>query len=223
MPTGASDSLTPIARFLEWSQPRRVLDVGVGSGRMGLLAREYGNIPWLRTSDAGIVVDGIEGYEPYLGDIQEALYDEIIVGEANDTLAALAASDRRYDLVIAAEILEHFSRDDGTTFLQRCLGVGDVVLLTTPSWYFGQEIAENPLETHRSFWSPADLRLAGASAFLHHGLTTVCLFGDVDVARRYSDEQLRARPRWFQWILPLAWEQLLRRARAALQARRHWS
>lgn len=194
MPTGASDCLTPVACFLEWLQPRRVLDVGVGAGRMGFLSREYGDVPWRRSGEqAGIVVDGIEGHEPYLGDVQRALYDDLIVGEANDVLLRLVASDRRYDLVIAAEILEHFSSQEGAMFLQRCLAVGDVVLVTTPSWYFDQAVAENPFETHKSFWSPTDLRRAGATAFLHQGLTTICLFGDPEIARRYGNEQERRR------------------------------
>jgi hypothetical protein len=217
MPTGAADSLTPVARFIEWLQPARVLDVGVGSGRMGFIAREYGNVPWLREGrDDGIVVDGIEGYEPYLGKVQRAIYDDLVVGEANEILVRMAKARARYDLVIAAEILEHFSTEDGARFLNRCQAIGDVVLVTTPSWYFDQEIAENPLETHRSFWSPADLRRAGATGFLLQGLTTVCLFGSPVIARRFRDERpATAPPRWFQWVLPHAWEQLLRRARAA--------
>ena len=47
VPTGFPDSLTPVARFIEeWLQPYTVLDVGVGGGRMGFLAREYGHVPW---------------------------------------------------------------------------------------------------------------------------------------------------------------------------------
>jgi hypothetical protein len=48
LPTGFTDSLTPVAQFIEWLQPALVLDVGVGRGRMGFLAREYGHIPWHR-------------------------------------------------------------------------------------------------------------------------------------------------------------------------------
>lgn len=215
MPTGPADSLTPVARFIEWLQPERVLDIGIGSGRMGFLAREYGNRPWLRGDpDDGIVVDGIEGYEPYLGNAQRAIYDELIVGEANEVLARIAESDKRYDLVIAAEILEHFRFEEGAEFLRRCRAVGDVVLVTTPSYYFDQEIPENPLEAHRSFWSPAELRRAGATAFIHRGITNVCIFETGDLAERLRQDGFVPRPRWFQWILPLAWEELLRRIKA---------
>jgi hypothetical protein len=221
MPTGSADTLTPVAQFVEWLQPGRVLDVGVGAGRMGVIARQYGNLSWLRVGrDDGIVVDGIEGYEPYLGPIQRAVYDEIFVGEANATLAKMVESGTRYDLVIAAEILEHFTREDGATFLRRCLALGDVLLVTTPSWYFDQTIGDNSLETHRSFWSPADLRRAGAQTFLHRGLANVCVLGNAEVISAYLDAHRPTRPRWYQWVLPRAWEQLLRQARAELRERR---
>jgi hypothetical protein len=217
MPIGTPDTLTPVAQFVEWLQPGRVLDVGVGAGRMGSIARQYGNVSWLRVGrDDGIVVDGIEGYEPYLGEIQRAVYDEILVGEANEMLREIVESGTRYDLVVAAEILEHFSTQDGTTFLERCLAVGDVVLVTTPSWYFDQQIGDNALERHRSFWSPADLRHAGARAFLHRGAANVCVFGNPEVISAYLDAH-RPPLRWYQWILPRAWEELLRQLRASLR------
>lgn len=185
---------------------------------MGFIARLYGNVSWLRVGrEDGIVVDGIEGYEPYLGPIQHAVYDEILVGEANETLAEIAASDRRYDLVIAAEIVEHLSVEVGTTFLERCLAVGDIVLVTTPSWYFDQQIGDNSLETHRSFWSPADLRHAGARAFLHRGAANVCVLGNPGVISAYLDAHRAPRWRWYQWVLPHAWEELLRQLRASLR------
>src|SRR5947199_8982407 len=113
MPTGFTDSLTPVAQFIEWLQPERVLDVGVGGGRMGFLAREYACIPWHPNARGHrVVIDGIEGYAPYLGDLQRAIYDDLIVGEAVEILARMADAERRYNLVIASDILEHFVREE---------------------------------------------------------------------------------------------------------------
>jgi hypothetical protein len=219
MPTGFTDSLSPTARFIEWLQPARVLDVGVGGGRMGFLAREYGHLPWMeRAHGEGLVVHGIEGHEPYIGEIQRAVYDELLLGDALELLPKIAAEGHRYDLVIAADILEHFSAADGHTFIERCLGVGRVLIVATPSWYFDQEIEENPLETHRSYWSEEALREAGASAILHRGESLVCLFGDDATVRDYmglarADEQSR----WFEWVLPAVWQSVLRSARSQLR------
>ncbi len=106
MPTGFPDSLTPVARFVEWLQPARVLDVGVGGGRMGFLAREYGHHPWHpRARGDGVEVHGIEGYEPYIGDVQRAVYDRLLIGEALEVLGRLAGEGARYDLAIAADVI----------------------------------------------------------------------------------------------------------------------
>jgi SAM-dependent methyltransferase len=222
-PTGFTDSLTPVARFIEWLQPERVLDVGVGGGRMGFLAREYAHLPWHPHAKVGpVVVDGIEGYAPYVGDLQRALYDELLVGEAIETLTTMAEAGRRYDLVIAADILEHFSSQDAPHFLDGCLRVGQCVLIVTPRRYFDQQSSDNPLETHRSHWPEDSLLRLGATAVLHRGeSSTVCLFGDETVARTYSTG-LRAA-RWYRWILPPEWERLLKDLRARARPRPHRS
>jgi hypothetical protein len=99
---------------------------------MGFLAREYAHRPWHPRAKAGpVVVDGIEGYAPYLGDLQRAIYDDLVVGEAIETIARMAEVGRRYDLVIAADILEHFSPVDARRFLDRCLRISTCVLIAT--------------------------------------------------------------------------------------------
>lgn len=221
VPTGFTDSLSPVAQFTEWLQPGLVLDVGIGRGRMGFLAREYGHIPWNpRARGEGVVVHGIEGYEPYVGDLQRALYDELIIGEALDTLARLIAAGRRYDLVIAADILEHFSHEEGAVFLERCAAVGEVVVVVTPRSYFEQGSAENPLQTHRSYWPEHELLRYGATAVLHRGASTVCLFGNEEIARAYcrAPDGLGGS-QWYGWVLPPNWERILRRIRAEVGRR----
>ena len=66
-------------------QPRRVLDVGIGSlGRWALLAREFSDVwggrvlaeSWLMT------VDGIEAFSPQVHELHGALYDHVFLGDA---------------------------------------------------------------------------------------------------------------------------------------------
>ena len=186
MPTGFTDSLTPTAVSSSGCSLRWLLDVGVGGGRMGFLAREYGHLPWMeRAHGDGLVVHGIEGHEPYIGAVQRAVYDELLIGDALELLPRLAEEGRRYDLVIAADIVEHFPDTDGKRFIDRCLDLGRILVIATPSSVFEQELEENPLETHRSFWSEEALREAGATAVLHRGESLVCLFGDRAIARDY--------------------------------------
>jgi hypothetical protein len=221
MPTGFTDSLTPVAAFVEWLQPHNVLDVGVGGGRIGFLAREYGHVPWHpRARQGPVVIHGIEGYEPYLGALQHAIYDELFVEEALTALTRIAGDGGRYDLVVAADILEHFTPDEGYRLLDLCQTVGDVVMIATPSEYFDQESAANPLETHRSHWPERRLVEAGATAVLHWGATTVCLFGNQGVASAYGGTRGGGDIRWYGWLVPPRWERKLRVSRRKLQERR---
>lgn len=192
MSTGFPDSLTPAAKLIEWLQPARVLDVGVGGGRMGFLAREYGHHPWHpRAHGGGVELHGIEGHEPYIGPIQRAVYDRIEIGDALDVLARLEAEGERYELVIASDILEHFSDDDGRLLLERCLAVGDLLLIVTPYEWFQQPSEENELQMHRSHWEIRSLRAAGAHAILHRGESIVALFGDAELAEEYASRLRR--------------------------------
>ena len=132
MPTGFADSLTPAAAFIEWLQPKRVLDIGVGNGRMGFLVREYGNkegVPNWRPGPQRLV--GVEGYQPYLGPLHGLLYDEILIGDALDLLPQISDG---FDLVIAADIIEHFADAEAETFLDHTTRLGRAVLLVTPSF-----------------------------------------------------------------------------------------
>jgi hypothetical protein len=66
VPAGFTDSLTPVAQFIEWLQPELVSDVGAGRGRMGSLAREYGRSRGIheRVATAVIVHDIAESGAP---------------------------------------------------------------------------------------------------------------------------------------------------------------
>jgi cyclopropane fatty-acyl-phospholipid synthase-like methyltransferase len=215
MPTGFPDSLTPVARFIEWLQPGTVLDVGVGGGRMGFLAKEYGHVPWHpRGRGEQVTIHGIEGYEPYIGDLQRAIYDVLMVGEANQMLQKLASDERRYDLVIASDVLEHFTSRDAESFIDRCIAVGEVIVVVTPGQFFEQVSDENPLETHRSFWPESTLKQLGATLVLHRETSTVCLFGSQDIADAYRLAQRRGRRSVLSdWVLPPAWRRLIGRLR----------
>lgn len=217
MPTGFTDSLTPVARLIEWLQPETVLDIGIGNGRMGFLAREYGHQPWHpRARGHGVRIDGIEGHEPYIRDLQEAIYDRIMVGNALDVLATLRSEHARYQLAIAAGIIEHFEPDDAKRFLDHCLAVTELLLVATPHTYFAQEDPENPLETHRSHWPEQALLRAGARTILHRGESLIALFGDSVLTAEYLAAR---RPRLREWLLPPALLTKAYEARARRQAR----
>lgn len=218
VPTGFWDSLGPAARFIEWMQPKRVLDVGVGNGRMGFLVREYGakeGIP--RYKPGNLIIDGIEGYAPYLGPLQEAIYDRIIV---SDALRALDDMTDRYELVIASDILEHFSEADARHFLHLLPRVGSVALVITPTFDMPQRSEINPLEDHRSFWPASTLRSAGARFVQEYPLSVLALLGDVGIIDTYAALTFQ-HTTIKDWVLPPELRRRLRETRQRRRSGRH--
>jgi hypothetical protein len=163
VPSSFPDALSVVAAWVQALAPAAVLDVGIGFGKYGLLFREYLDVsPRSERGEAygaaasRVRIDGIEAYAPYVGALQRAIYDQIHVGDALAVLPRLG----RYDLVFAADVLEHFTRPDGERFLEAAAQHAAMgVLIVTPALDLPQEdVFGNPFERHRSFWTPDDFR-----------------------------------------------------------------
>ncbi|MEZ5672506.1 MAG: class I SAM-dependent methyltransferase [Thiotrichaceae bacterium] len=135
-------------------------------GQYGFLARMNlenlhlfeveGDKGWQRSKQQWRVqIDGIEACEVYRTPIHDYVYNQIMIGDALDILPTLPAQS--YDLVLAIDILEHFTKPMAEQFLQELQRVGRSVLLSTPKIFIPQEVAANPYENHRSLWTEAEL------------------------------------------------------------------
>ena len=154
MPSSHFRNIPVVIQALRTLNPRRVLDVGVGCGKYGLLAREYLEVwghefePWRKNA---IIVDGIEVFEPYITAVHRAVYDHLFVGEAVSVLAGMPA--RSYDVVVAVEVLEHFDQEQGAIFLSQLARVSRAMILTTPTKYKRTSAAfGNSYEVHQTVW-----------------------------------------------------------------------
>ena len=85
-----------------------------------------------------IRIDGIEGYPGYLTPVHDYSYNKIFIGDALSLLTSI--SNESYDFVLAVDILEHFTKEDGVRFLKECLRIASKsVLISTPkgkNWFF---------------------------------------------------------------------------------------
>jgi hypothetical protein len=154
--------------------PTSVLDVGIGTGKYGLLCYEYLTYWGSESSGRKIRVDGIEPAASRLTPLHHALYNQIITERAETFLPTLP--DNAYDLALFIDAIEHLDKPDGTNVLRELQRIASVVLVTTPSFFYPQAAAgENPYATHRSFWSAADLKRAGAFYILKRE-ATIALF-----------------------------------------------
>lgn len=170
MPFSQSSQISPILSFVEKEQPLSVLDVGTGFGQYGFLARtnlEHMNLfevdgPNSRRrekSEWKIVIDGIEAFPKYITPVHDYAYDAIFKGDALDVLPNMT---RKYDMVLAIDILEHFDKEQGLKFLSYLSQVSSrSVLISTPKDFIEQESEANPFENHRSFWTFEELSSLG--------------------------------------------------------------
>jgi len=126
---------------LEKRQPTSVLDIGIGYGKYGFLAREYGHAK---------IVDGVEAEKRYITPIQKSIYDSLYLVDITKELDVIA---RVYDLVLFIDCIEHMSKEEGHMVLQhfKC-----PIIVSTPAMSFGQVIKDYPFEEHKSEWVPED-------------------------------------------------------------------
>lgn len=176
MPFSQSSQISAIVGYAQQLQPGSVLDVGTGMGQYGFLLRtnlEHINLFEVDGSAArqrarsswALRIDGIEGYATYLTPVHDYAYNQVLVGNAMDILPTLG--DRSYELVLAIDILEHLSADDGRVFLAHCIRIASrAVLVSTPKEFVPQDVPANPLENHRSVWTEGELRQLGFTTTL---------------------------------------------------------
>lgn len=171
MPFSQSSQISSIVRFMESEQPASILDVGAGMGQYGFLARtNLENINLFEFLDEktarkrsregwNIRIDCIEGFAEYITPVHEYAYNRILIGDALELLPQI---DRKYELVMAIDILEHFDKETGRRFIdllkQVCSGA---ILVSTPKDFVEQAVEANPLEDHRSHWNEEELKSEG--------------------------------------------------------------
>lgn len=185
MPTSHWNQLNEIMDMVVLISPKSILDVGVGFGKYGFLSREFLELrdseveygKWKRT------IDGVEAYEGYLTPVHEHIYDEIFIGDAVELVPNL---EKKYDLVLLIDVLEHLDRGEGEKLLDACIGRSGHVIVSTPKNIGGQKDShDNPYEVHRSQWTKADFARFPGKFFVPNYNSIICYIGG-DAARLRS-------------------------------------
>jgi len=157
MPSSAIHQVPVIVSKVYSLNPNSVLDVGFGFGKYGYILREYLDIMRYRYNpkDWKVIIDGIEVYKEYITDIHRQIYNNIAIGNALDIMPKL--NDKAYDVLIAVDILEHFSLEEGRKFLQECKRIAKTSIICTPIYFFEQgAVFNNSFEIHKSVWKETD-------------------------------------------------------------------
>ncbi|MCP4748715.1 MAG: class I SAM-dependent methyltransferase [Desulfobacteraceae bacterium] len=159
MPTSPFSHIPIFINYLAVTRPDSILDIGLGNGKLGFLARDLLDVMMgerYRKEQWQVRIDGIEVFENYIQTFQREIYDHIYIGDAFDIIEQMDS----YDMVILGDILEHFEKQKAWEFLDRCMVKAEkYIILNIPlgeAWT-QPEIYENPYEKHLSFWSREEL------------------------------------------------------------------
>lgn len=128
--------------------PKKILDVGCGYGKHGVLLREYVH----PTPE----VHGVEAWEPYVDAHRlRGIYDHLIVGDA---LNLRAEQLDQFDMVVMGDVIEHMEKGAALDFLGRIRGW---VIIATPVLHFHTDEGLPPTEAHVSHWTRTDFESTG--------------------------------------------------------------
>lgn len=179
MPTSVHYQISTIVEMIIALKPSSVLDIGAGTGKYGLLMREYlelwGNDGHLEKSDWKCRIDAIEVFEPYISPVHEYVYDRVYVGDATVVIEQIS---HRYDLAILIDVLEHIDKDRGSHFIRALRDRTDAIIVSLPKRFVAQgALFNNPYEVHRAEWSRSDFSRLGPCCFQELGNKLICLMG----------------------------------------------
>ena len=158
MPTSHLYQLNDLVALISHAHPQRLLDIGIGFGKYGFLAREYLEL-WdegRQYEDWRHQIDGIKAFPNYLRPWHEQIYDHIFQGDAREIVPTLTTT---YDLALLIDVLEHFTYADGWELLQQLQRHAHNLLISTPKdiGHQGEEFG-NAFEVHRFQWHPRHFR-----------------------------------------------------------------
>lgn len=154
MPTSTYVHIPEVIRIMTIIKPNSVLDVGLGNGKMGFLARDLLDVmlgqSYLK-KDWKILIDGIEVFPAYIQEHQRFIYDHIFIGDAFEIIETTG----KYDLIILGDVLEHFPKEKAWGFLNKCYHhCNNYLLINLPigEGWTQKDIYGNEHEQHLSFW-----------------------------------------------------------------------
>lgn len=138
-------------------QPQRVLDIGVGFGRWGMIVREFCDVWYdhVLPNDWQIHIEGIEGFADNIDDYHKHFYNKIHIGDARRIIPTLSTT---WDVIIFGDVLEHFERQEAEQLLEWALDNSTYVLINIPlgSEWPQEDKYKNPYERHLSEWEAQD-------------------------------------------------------------------
>jgi len=133
MPLSRPYTYARLLDFIWTSNPKSILDVGVGFGGLGMMFREIVDIRWGRVHkhEWEVIIDGVEINKDYMNPLWSYIYDSVFLRNA---LEMLPDFDKKYDVVFLGDIIEHLTKEDAQKLLELSVKVSNkYVVITTPT------------------------------------------------------------------------------------------
>lgn len=146
-------------RLLTFYPERLDMDTVLG-GCGSVLDLGCGSLSIVRRSRTATYRVGVDIFRNYLVEARQgATHDDFVLCD----LRRPCVRPKSFDAVIAFEVLEHMTKQQGADLLVYMESVArKAVVVTTPNGHVEQEEYEgNPYQEHKSFWSADELRSLG--------------------------------------------------------------
>lgn len=158
MSTSFYQAIPFILSQLEMEQPSSILDLGIGHGKYGVLAREILELQHNRYAkdEWKTRIDGIEVVQQYVNPVYKYAYDNVYFGEFEEVINCLD----RYDIVLFINVLQYFSKEKGLEVIKKVLEhTNKFLLISIPLYPVKQyDYKRNTFEDPKSIWSIIDFR-----------------------------------------------------------------
>lgn len=154
MPTSTWATVHIAVKIINMLKPTKVLDIGIGSGKWGFIARELLDIRRgkFQKNEFEAVIDGIEVFPRYISDYHNGIYNQIFIGNALEVVKDID----RYELAIIGDCLEHFKKEDAYNLLDILCNKCTAILIILPLGESPQGICfDNPNEIHQDLYNKA--------------------------------------------------------------------
>jgi len=105
---------------------------------------------------------GVDAYQPDLDRARATrTHDEFVLTDAHNLTTSFQAND--FDACVALDVIEHFTKSDGLTFLQtlESLARRKVVILTPNGFLPQSSKVEGDFQKHLSGWEPEEMNDLG--------------------------------------------------------------
>jgi len=158
MPWSVIENVPPIANEIQWLNPKRMIDLGVGLGLYGVIARQLLDGIYGRFSPAEWTAEivGVEAFEAYRNPCW-ASYSCVNIGNFTEEMFV------NWDLVLMGDSLEHLEPEHGERFLEQLITHNKHVILSVPNGPCAQGAAHgNEYEIHRATFHPDSFNRYGA-------------------------------------------------------------